>query len=87
MANWKVYDTDKVTGSIEHGGFAHIPKNEVELQNAFDMFAHNNLAPFAPEQRSIGRIKSSIYSFFEASRDEDKWPKFKRLFLQKKIVR
>jgi type III restriction enzyme len=81
MANWKVYDTDKVTGSIEHGGFAHIPKNEVELQNAFDMFAHNNLAPFAPEQRSIGRIKSSIYSFFEASRDEDKWPKIQAAVL------
>lgn len=81
MVNWKIHDTDKSTGSIEHGGFAYIPKNEVELQNAFDMFAHNNLAPFAPEQRSIGRIKSSIYSFFEASRNEDEWPKIQAAVL------
>jgi hypothetical protein len=26
-----------------------IPKNEVELQNAFDHFARENLTPFAPE--------------------------------------
>ena len=81
MTNWKINDTDKSVGGIEHGGFAHIPKNEVELQNAFDMFAHNNLAPFAPEQRSIGRIKSSIYSFFEASRNEDEWPKIQAAVL------
>ncbi|OGG41189.1 hypothetical protein A2118_00325 [Candidatus Kaiserbacteria bacterium GWA2_50_9] len=81
MADWKIHNTDDVTGSTEQGGFAHIPKNEVELQNAFDMFAHNNLAPFAPEQRSIGRIKSSIYSFFEASRNEDEWPKIQAAVL------
>jgi len=81
MSDWKIHNTDDVTGSTEQGGFAHIPKNEVELQNAFDMFAHNNLAPFAPEQRSIGRIKSSIYSFFEASRNEDEWPKIQAAVL------
>ena len=81
MADWKIHNTDNVVGSIEQGGFAHIPKNEVELQNAFDMFAHNNLAPFEPEQRSIGRIKASIYSFFGASRNEDEWPKIQAAVL------
>ena len=54
---------------------------KLNYRNAFDMFAHNNLAPFAPEQRSVGRIKSSIYSFFEASRNEDEWPKIQAAVL------
>jgi len=86
IASGHIIDVDKETKNIDKKGTLDIPKNEVELQNAFDMFIRNNLAPFAPEQRSIGRIKSSIYLFFEASRNEDEWPKFKLLFLQRKIV-
>ena len=81
IASGRIIDADKETKNIEKKGTLNIPKNEVELQNAFDMFAHNNLAPFAPEQRSIGRIKSSIYSFFEASRNEDEWPKIQAAVL------
>lgn len=81
IASGRITNADKEAKSIEMKGTLDIPKNEVELQNAFDMFARNNLAPFAPEQRSIGRIKSSIYSFFEASRDEDKWPKIQAAVL------
>jgi len=81
IASGRIVDADKETKSIDKKGTLDIPKNEVELQNAFDMFARNNLAPFAPEQRSIGRIKSSIYSFFEASRDEDEWPKIQAAVL------
>ena len=73
IAGGRIVNPDKETKSIEKKGTLDIPKNEVELQNAFDMFCRNNLAPFAPEQRSIGRIKASIYSFFEASRNEDEW--------------
>lgn len=76
-----ITDADKETKSINKEGTLDIPKNEVELQNAFDLFAHNNLAPFAPEQRSIGRIKASIYSFFEASRNEDEWPRIQAAVL------
>ncbi len=81
IASGRIVDADKETKSIEKKGTLDIPKNEVELQNTFDMFARNNLAPFAPEQRSIGRIKSSIYSFFEASRNEDEWPKIQAAVL------
>jgi len=81
IASGRITDADKETKNIEKKGTLNIPKNEVELQNAFDMFAHNNLAPFAPEQRSVGRIKSSIYSFFEASRNEDEWPKIQAAVL------
>ena len=70
IASGRIADPDKEASGIKKKGTLDIPKNEVELQNAFDMFARNNLGPFAPEQRSIGRVKSSIYQFFDASRDE-----------------
>lgn len=81
IASGRIIDPDQEAKSIEKKGTLDIPKNEVELQNAFDMFARNNLAPFEPEQRSIGRIKSSIYSFFEATRNEDEWPKIQAAVL------
>ena len=60
---------------------AKFSKNEVELQNAFDLFARNNCAPFAQESRSIGRIKTSIYNIFDAWRDEDEWTKIQAAVL------
>lgn len=81
IASGCIVDVDKEAKNIEKKGILDIPKNEIELQNAFDMFARNNLAPFAPEQRSIGRIKSDIYLFFGASRNEDEWPKIQAAVL------
>ena len=45
------------------------------------MFARNNCSPFAPESRSIGRIKISIYNIFDAWRDEDEWTKIQAAVL------
>jgi len=81
IASGKIIDVDKETKSIEKKGTFDIPKNEVELQNAFDSFVRENLAPFAPEQRSIKRINDSIYAFFEAQRKEDEWPKIQGIVL------
>jgi len=81
IASGKIYDVDKETKSIEKKGTLDIPKNEVELQNAFDSFARENLAPFAPEKRSIKRINDSIYKFFGAARDEDRWPEIQAIVL------
>ncbi|MEK7130621.1 MAG: DEAD/DEAH box helicase family protein [Patescibacteria group bacterium] len=81
IASGRITDPDKEAKDIERKGTLDIPKNEVELQNAFDMFARNNCAPFAPESRSIGRIKSSIYNIFDAWRDEDEWPKIQAAVL------
>lgn len=39
-------------------------RTPVEVQRAFDLFVRDNLAPFAPESRSIGRVKESIYRFY-----------------------
>lgn len=81
IASGKIYDVDRETKSIEKKGTLDIPKNEVELQNAFDYFARENLAPFHPELRSIKRINDSIYKYFGASRDEDRWPEIQAMVL------
>ncbi len=39
--------------------------NEADLQKLFDYFVRNNLSPFYPEDRSIGRVKEAIYHFFD----------------------
>lgn len=83
VASGRIADVDKVAKGIEKEGTLDIPKNEVELQNAFDSFIRNNLAPFAPEQRSIARIKTSIYKLFDVYRDEDEWPKVQAMVLAK----
>ncbi|MCG3139885.1 MAG: hypothetical protein HDKAJFGB_00805 [Anaerolineae bacterium] len=36
-----------------------------EAQREFDHFVRDNLHPFAPEQRSIGRAKQALYEFFK----------------------
>lgn len=81
IASGRITDPDKETRGIDKMGTLDIPKNEVELQNAFDMFVRNNLNPFAPEQRSIKRINDSIYRYFGASRNEDDWPKIQAMVL------
>ncbi len=83
IASGKITDVDKEAKSIEKKGTLDIPKNEVELQNAFDYFARENLAPFAPELRSIKRINDSIYRFFdkEFKMGVDEWPKVQAVVL------
>ena len=83
IASGKITDVDKETKSIEKKGTLDIPKNEVELQIAFDYFARENLAPFAPELRSIKRINDSLYRFFGQSfkMGVDDWPKIQAIVL------
>jgi type III restriction enzyme len=83
IASGKIKDIDKEIKSIEKKGTLDIPKNEVELQNAFDSFARENLAPFAPELRSIKRINDSIYRFFDKNfkMGVDDWPKIQAIVL------
>jgi type III restriction enzyme len=50
----------------EHSGqTVQITETEREVQVLFDLFIRDNLSPFAPEKRSIGRVKDSIYRFFQ----------------------
>jgi len=65
IASGRIEDIDKEAKSIEKKGTLNLPKNDVELQVAFDSFVRANLAPFAPELRSIKRVNDSIYRFFD----------------------
>jgi len=54
-------------GSTENGFTADVIeriRTPLEAQHALDLFVRDNLAPFAPEGRSIGRVKESFYRFF-----------------------
>jgi type III restriction enzyme len=83
MASGSIKDIDKEIKSVDKIGTLDIPKNEVELQNAFDSFARENLAPFAPELRSIKRINDSIYRFFDKNfkMGVDDWAKIQAIVL------
>lgn len=81
IASGKIEDVDKETKTVEKKGTFSLIKNEVDLQNAFDMFARENLTPYAPELRSIKRINDSIYRFFGVQRNEDEWPKIQAITL------
>jgi len=63
ISDYKAEDIDALAGAkiigdkeIKVGGF--------DLQKLFDFFVRNNLTPFYPEDRSVGRVKESIYKFF-----------------------
>lgn len=63
--------SDHVSESVDsiiyesiHGKEKIKVQNEADLQKSFDYFARNNLSPFYPEDRSIGRLKEAIYHFF-----------------------
>jgi len=81
IASGRIVDTDKESKDIERIGTLALPKTESELQFTFDMFVRDNLDPFSPETRSIKRINSSVYAFFGASRDEDRWPEIQAVVL------
>lgn len=64
ISDYKAEDIDALAGAkivgdkaIKVGGF--------DLQKLFDFFVRNNITPFYPEDRSVGRVKESIYKFFE----------------------
>ncbi|MDZ7611545.1 MAG: DEAD/DEAH box helicase family protein [Candidatus Moranbacteria bacterium] len=63
--------SDYMAGGVDNLAGANIAgeekiniKNEYDLQKIYDYFVKNNLSPFYPEDRSIGRLKEAIYYFF-----------------------
>jgi len=62
--DWKSENIDVLAGKIISGDKA-ITISEFDLQRLFDYFVRENLTPFYPEDRSVGRVKEAIYKFFE----------------------
>lgn len=62
--DWKSENIDVLAGKIISGDKA-ITVGGLDLQRLFDYFVRENLTPFYPEDRSVGRVKEAIYKFFE----------------------
>jgi len=86
ISDYKAEDVDALAGAkiigdkvIKVGGF--------DLQKLFDFFVRNNLTPYYPEDRSVGRVKEAIYKFFEQELKmpyEDVWEDIVQIVLSEK---
>jgi type III restriction enzyme len=64
ISDYEAESVDLLTKEEIKSDFKIDTKNEVDLQKLYDFFVRNNLSPFYPEDRSIGRVKEAIYYFF-----------------------
>ena len=68
ISDFKAESVDELVGAKIEGDKA-IKVCGFDLQKCFDYFVRKNLAPFHPEDRSIGRVKETIYYFFDQTLD------------------
>jgi len=64
ISDFKAESVDALVGQTITGDKG-IKMTGFDLQKYFDYFVRKNLAPFHPEDRSIGRLKEAIYYFFD----------------------
>ncbi|MDO8735141.1 MAG: DEAD/DEAH box helicase family protein [Elusimicrobiota bacterium] len=64
ISDFKAYNVDAMIGT-HIAGDKSFDISGIELQKIFDYFARQNLTPFYPEDRSVGRVRDSIYRYFE----------------------
>ncbi|KUK66619.1 MAG: hypothetical protein XD85_0100 [Parcubacteria bacterium 34_609] len=60
ILNYKAEDVDALAG-VKIIGDEKIKASGFDMQKLFDFFVRNNLTPFYPEDRSVGRVKEAIY--------------------------
>jgi len=71
ISDYEAESVDKLDGAKIVGENLIDIKSEYDMQKLYDYFVKNNLSPFYPEDRSIGRVKESIYYFFKESLNMD----------------
>jgi len=64
ISDYEAEGVDKLANAEIKGEAKINTENEEDLQKLYDFFVKNNLSPFYPEDRSIGRLKEAIYYFF-----------------------
>jgi type III restriction enzyme len=64
ISDYKAGDIDALIG-VKIVGDKQIKASDFDMQKLFDFFVRNNLTPFYPEDRSVGRVKEAIYNFFK----------------------
>lgn len=65
ISDYEAGGVDNLANAEIRGDAKIDTENETDLQKLFDFFVKNNLSPFYPEDRSIGRLKEAIYFFFK----------------------
>ena len=86
ISDYKAEDVDALAG-VKIIGDKAIKVSGFDLQKLFDFWVRDNLTPFYPEDRSVGRVKESIYKFFEQElkmRYEDVWEDIVQIVLSEK---
>lgn len=63
ISDFKAENIDSLIGT-KISGDKKFKMSSFDLQKYFDYFVRKNLAPFYPEDRSVGRLKEAIYYFF-----------------------
>lgn len=66
ISDFKAESVDELVG-VKIPGNKTLKMSGLDMQKYFDYFVRKNLSPFHPEDRSIGRLKEAIYSFFDSS--------------------
>jgi type III restriction enzyme len=69
ISDASITNIDELGNTVITSDYEIAIRNELDLQKLFDSYARQNLEPFHPEDRSIGRLKESIYGFFAVSFD------------------
>src|SRR3989344_5334201 len=64
ISDWKTENIDTIAGEHIQADAQIERVSDMDLQRLFDYFVRKNLSPFHPEDRSVGRLKESIYQFF-----------------------
>ncbi len=69
ISDASITNIDELGNTVITSDYEIAIRNELDLQKLFDSYIRQNLEPFHPEDRSIGRLKESIYGFFAVSFD------------------
>ncbi len=67
ISDYESEGADAIAGEQIRGNVRADVNNEDDLQKLFDYFVRDNLSPYYPEDRSIGRVRTAIYEFFRDS--------------------
>ena len=79
ISDYEAESVDKLANAEIKGEAKIDTKNETDLQKLYDYFVRNNLTPFYPEDRLIGRVKEAIYYFFKMRLDMEYSDRFSEI--------
>lgn len=81
ISDWKTENIDSIAGQNISANFKIDGASDTDLQRLFDYFVRKNLQPFHPEDRSVGRVKQSIYQFFDKQLGLTKMEHFQEIII------